>query len=37
MAAVVGMIRRHDLVIEIFHGNEPGKTKLVLYNPLLSL
>ena len=27
MAAVVGMIRRHDLVIEMFHGNEPGKTK----------
>ena len=37
MAAVVGMIRRHDLVIEMFHGNKPGKTKLVLYKPLISL
>ena len=35
MAAVVGIISRRGLKIEVHHRNQPNKSKLVLYKPLL--
>ena len=37
MAAVVGIISRRSLSIKACDRNQPSKSKLVLYNPLLSL
>ena len=35
MVAMVGIISRHDLTIEAHHINQPNKTKVALYKPLL--
>ena len=35
MAAVVGTISRHGLSIDAHHGNQPNKSKLALYKPLI--
>ena len=37
MAAIVGIVSRHDLRIEVRHRNQANKSKLVLYKPLLCL
>ena len=37
MAAVVGIVSRHGLSINAHGRNQPNKSKLVLYNLLLSL
>ena len=37
MAAIVGIISRRGLRIEVHHRNQPNKSKLVLYKPLLRL
>ena len=37
MTAIVGINSRHGLKIEARHTNQPHKSKLALYNPLLSL
>ena len=33
MAAVVGMVSRHDITIEAHHRNQPNKSKLALCKP----
>ena len=35
MAAVVGIISRRGITIEAYHRNQPNKSKLALYKPLL--
>ena len=35
MAAIVGIVGRHGLRIEPCHRNQPNKSKLTLYKPLL--
>ena len=35
MAAIVGIISRHGLTIKAHHRNQPNKSKLALYKPLL--
>ena len=37
MAAIVGIISRCGLRIEACHRNQPNKSKLALYKPLLCL
>ena len=37
MAAVVGIVSRRGLRIEVCHRNQPNKSKLALYKPLLCL
>ena len=37
MAAVVGIISRRGLSIDAHSRNKPNKSKLALYNPILSL
>ena len=37
MAAIVSIVSRHGLRIESHHRNQPNKSKLVLYKPLLRL
>ena len=37
MAAIVGIISRHRLRIEECRRNQPNKSKLALYKPLLRL
>ena len=37
MAAVVGIVSRHGLRIEAHRRNQPNKSKLTLYKPLLRL
>ena len=37
MAAIVGIVSRHGLRIEARCRNQPNKSKLALYNPLLHL
>ena len=37
MAAIVGIVSRRGLRIEARHKNQPNKSKLVLYKPLLRL
>ena len=37
MAAIVSIISRRGLRIEACHRNQPNKSKLALYNPLLHL
>ena len=37
MAAIVGIISRHGLRIELHRRNKPNKCKLVLYKPLRCL
>ena len=34
---IISINSRHDLVIEACRRNQPNKSKLALYNPLLSL
>ena len=35
MAAIVGIVSRRGLSIEAYRRNQPNKSKLVLYKPLL--
>ena len=35
MAAIVSIISRRGLTIKVHHRNQPNKSKLVLYKPLL--
>ena len=37
MATLVSTISRHSLTIEMHNRNQPNKSKLVLYKPLLTL
>ena len=37
VAAIVGIVSRHGLRIEAHRRNQPNKSKLVLYKPLLRL
>ena len=37
MAAIVGIISRRGLRIEVCHSNQTNKSKLALYKPLLRL
>ena len=37
MAAIVGIVSRRGLRIEVHHKNQPNKSKLLLYKPLLCL
>ena len=37
MAAIVGIVSRRGLRIKARHRNQPNKSKLVLYKPLLRL
>ena len=37
MAAIVGIISRRGLRIEMRHRNQPNKSKLALYKPLIRL
>ena len=37
MAAIVGIVSRRGLRIEARHRNQPNKSKLALYKPLLRL
>ena len=37
MAAIVGIISRRGLRIEARHRNQPNKSKLALYKPLIRL
>ena len=37
MAAIVGIVSRRGLRIEARHRNQPNKSKLALYKPLLCL
>ena len=37
MEAIVDIISRRDLRIEAHRGNQPNKSKLALYKPLLHL
>ena len=37
IAALVGIISRHDIRIEAHHINQPNKTNLGMYKPLLAL
>ena len=37
MAAVVGIVSKRGLRIEAHHRNQPNKSKLALYKPLLRL
>ena len=34
MAAIVGIVGRHGLIIEAHHRNQPNKSKTALYKPL---
>ena len=35
MATIVDIVSRRDLIIEVRHRNQPNKSKLALYKPLL--
>ena len=35
MAAILSIVTRHGLRIEVHHRNQPNKSKLALYKPLL--
>ena len=35
MAAVVDIVSEHDVSIHTHYGNQPNKSKLALYKPLL--
>ena len=37
IATTVSIISRHGLIIDVRHRNQPNKSKLVLYKPLLPL
>ena len=37
MAAIVGIISRCGLVIEVCHGKQPNKSKLALFKQLLHI
>ena len=37
MAAIVGIVSRRGLRIEAHHRNQPNKSKLALYKPLIRL
>ena len=37
MTAVVGIVSRHGLRVEVYHRNQHRKTKLALFKPLPSV